>query len=70
MIATHNIKVNGKWIRAGEEYGGPDVKAIQEESLKAMKEAEEAAVKQIAEAKKAEEPKAEKPKTTRRKTTR
>lgn len=21
MIATHNIKVNGKWIRPGEEYG-------------------------------------------------
>ena len=21
MIATHNIKVNGRWIRAGEEYG-------------------------------------------------
>ena len=20
MIATHNIKVNGKWIHAGEEY--------------------------------------------------
>lgn len=21
MIATHNIKVNGRWVRAGEEYG-------------------------------------------------
>ena len=20
MIATHNIKVNGRWVRAGEEY--------------------------------------------------
>lgn len=26
MIATHNIKVNGKWIRAGEEYGEPEQK--------------------------------------------
>lgn len=24
MIATHNIKVNGRWVAAGEEYE-PDV---------------------------------------------
>lgn len=23
MIATHNIKVNGRWIHTGEEYGEP-----------------------------------------------
>lgn len=24
MIATHNVKVNGRWIRAGERYGDPE----------------------------------------------
>lgn len=52
MIATHNIKVNGKWIRAGEEYGEPEQKA------KAAEKAPEAEPVK-------EEPKAEpKPKTT------
>ena len=27
MIATHNIKVNGRWIHAGEEYGEKAPKA-------------------------------------------
>ena len=26
MIATHNIKVNGRWIHAGEEYEAEPVK--------------------------------------------
>ena len=26
MIATHNIKVNGRWIQAGEEYNAEPVK--------------------------------------------
>jgi len=60
MIATHNIKVNGMWIRAGEQYGEPEAKQ------KAEKVAEPVA----AEEPNAEEPKAEKPKTaSRRKTT-
>ena len=28
MIATHNIKVNGKWVLAGEEYE-PEVTQMQ-----------------------------------------
>lgn len=27
MIADCNIKVNGRWIHAGEEYGEPEQKA-------------------------------------------
>lgn len=54
MIATHNIKVNGKWIRAGEEYGEPEQK-------KPAKVAEKAPEAEPVE----EEPKAEpKAKTT------
>ena len=26
MIATHNIKVNGKWVLAGEEYEPADTR--------------------------------------------
>lgn len=60
MIATHNIKVNGNWIRAGEEYGGHDVKEIPKEAPDAVKEAE--AVPAAQDEKKAEA----KPKTTTR----
>ena len=28
MIATHHMKVNGKWVNPGEEYGEPEVKVI------------------------------------------
>ena len=37
MIATYNIKVNGKWVAAGEEYGE------KEEPMKAEPVAEEPA---------------------------
>ena len=30
MIATHNIKVNGRWYRAGEEYKLPKENAAEE----------------------------------------
>jgi len=58
-IATGNIKVNGKWYKAGEEYE-PEVKQVQ--IPVASEQSEE----------KPEEPKAEarttaKPRTTRRK---
>ena len=64
MIATHNIKVNGRWIRAGEEYG--EVK----EPKEIKKSVEQTSEPDIpAPEVQKEEPKAEtKPKTTRRKT--
>lgn len=63
MIATHNIKVNGKWVLAGEEYE-PEVTQM-EIPVEPVKE--EPAVE--AEPEKAEEPKAEpKPRTTRKST--
>lgn len=53
MIATHNIKVNDMWYKAGEEI--PEPKAVEQEPVP---EANEEPVP-------AEEPKAEeKPKTT------
>lgn len=65
MIATHNIKVNGRWILAGQEYDAEPAKkekpAEKAERKPEVKEEEVPAVK--------EEPKQEeKPKTaTRRK---
>ena len=58
MIATHNIKVNGRWYAAGEEYE-PEVPQDAEEA-KAEPEVQAEAVPE-------EEPKtAPKPKTTTR----
>lgn len=54
MIATHNIKVNGRWIRAGEEYGEPE----QKESVKVTEKVPE--TEPVKEEQKAEP----KPKTT------
>ena len=65
MIATHNIKVNGQWYRAGEELPA-------EEPKKAEKPVEEIPA-ETAPATEAEKPKeAPKPRatSTRRKTTR
>ena len=63
MIATYNVKVNGRWYRAGEEL--PEVKETAEEKREPEKVVTETAE---ADAPKAEEPK---PRTsTRRKTTR
>ena len=60
MIATHNIKVNGRWVAAGEEYE-PDV--VPEE-----KPAEEKPAEVKAERK--ETPKEDpKPRTTRKRKT-
>lgn len=63
MIATHNIKVNGRWIMAGEEYSeAPELKEIE----KAVEQISEPEVPTL---EVPEEPKTEpKPKTTRRKT--
>lgn len=64
MIATHNIKVNGRWIQAGESYEEQKEAAVQKDPAPEVPEAK-------AEETPAEEPKAEaKPRTTtRRKTT-
>ena len=64
MIATHNIKVNGKWYRAGEMVPDPEPKQA-EIPVEAVKE------EPVAEAKVPEEPKEEaapqlKPRTTSR----
>ena len=67
MIATHNIKVNGKWIHAGEEY------AEEAETPVVAEEPVEQDIPEPAPAEEAEEPKSEpkaeaKPRsTTRRK---
>jgi len=55
MIATHNIKVNGRWIRAGEAYGEEAVK--EEQTAVEIPEAAE---------QEAEPEKTERPKSTRR----
>ena len=41
MIATHNIKVNGRWISAGEEYGAKEAKVAKETSAAPVEEATE-----------------------------
>lgn len=59
MIATHNIKVNGKWYKAGEE--------IPEEKKEVLKQKEEAVPEVKEEPIPAEEQKEEpKPKTASR----
>ena len=67
MIATHNIKVNGKWVLAGEEYE-PEVTQMQI-PVEPVKEAP-AAEAPVAEPEKAEEPKTAPKPRTNRKTTR
>lgn len=51
MIATHNIKVNGRWIHAGEEYDAEPVKetkpAEKAERKPETKEPEAPAVKEV-----------------------
>lgn len=59
MIATHNIKVNGRWYAAGEEV--PEQKS---ENVKVAETVREESVKE--EPIQEEAPKAEKPKTTTR----
>lgn len=59
MIATHNVKVNGKWYHAGEEYTLEDAVApVAEEPV----EQDIPAPEPIVEAEVKEEPKSE-PKT-------
>ena len=58
MIATHNIKVNGRWVKAGEEY-------TLAEKAKAAEKPERKEEKKPEEAPKAEAP--AKPASTRRK---
>ena len=56
MIATHHIKVNGRWIHPGEEYGEPKkAEAEPKPEVKAEEKAEPVAAET-------------KPRTTRRKT--
>lgn len=58
MIAECNIKVNGRWIRAGESYEAPGEKKPEPKAAKA---------EQAPEAENAEEPKTgAKPKSTAR----
>ena len=61
MIATHNIKVNGRWIRAGEEY-----ETEQAEVQVTAEEAEHKPEKQEAPVEAAEKKAEEKPKTASR----
>ena len=72
MIATHNIKVNGRWIRAGEEYGEKKpqpVKPVEPEKKEQPVTEPETPVDNEPETPVAEEPKTEaRPKTSRRKT--
>ena len=60
MIATHNIKVNGRWVAAGEEY------KEEAEKKPARKPAEPKAEKPAEEEKAAEPVQEEKPKNTSR----
>ena len=63
MIATHNIKVNGRWIHAGEEYEAEEQKTPR----KNAKAEEKQAAPDVKEERK-EQPAEDKPKTaTRRK---
>ena len=63
MIATHNIKVNGRWIHAGEEYE-PEMVVTE---TPAEKPAEESVVQEAEVHAEKEEPKPEaKPKTPSR----
>ena len=63
MIATHNINVDGKWYKAGEEYPSPEDKEQKVEKQETP--VNEPAVE--AEKPVEEKPAEEKPKTTRRK---
>ncbi len=40
MIADHNMKVNGRWVRAGETYGDEPVQAAPAEEATEAAEAE------------------------------
>ena len=62
MIATHNIKVNGQWIRPGETYEDPIAKPVRKkEEPKEEKITEETVIFEE------EKPKAEpKPRSTSR----
>ena len=61
MIATHNIKVNGRWILAGEEYE-PEAVVTPEKA----EEAERKPEKQEAPVETTEKKAEEKPKTASR----
>ena len=64
MIATHNIKVNGRWVRAGESY---EAEKPEKKAEKPVKEPEKKLdEKPVEEVPKAEPVKEEKPKTTTR----
>ena len=40
MIATHNIKVNGRWVVAGEEYQPEEPEKSQEEQVEKLEKLE------------------------------
>ena len=61
MIATHNIKVNGRWIHAGEEY-----EAEEQNTPKKKEKAEEKQATSVAEEKQEEQQAETKPKTAPR----
>ena len=62
MIATHNIKVDGRWVHAGEEYEREEAKA--EAPVKKVEEPESKPEEKPAK----EEPKAKTAPTRRKKT--
>ena len=62
MIATHNIKVNGRWVKAGEEY------QLEEKAEKPVKKAAEPKPEKVPEEKpEKEEPKAKNSPSRRKK---
>jgi len=61
MIATHNIKVNGRWIHAGEEYEAEEQKTPK----KNVKAEDKPDAPTVAEARE-EQPAETKPKTAAR----
>ena len=62
MIATHNIKVNGRWIHAGEEYHVEQPVAPKKaEAPKAEKAVEKPVVPEVKVPEVKEEPKAKTP---------
>lgn len=62
MIATHNIKVNGRWYHAGEEYE-PEAVVTPEKADEAVQPEEQAQEAPVEEAEKKAE---EKPKSASR----
>lgn len=69
MIATHNIKVNGRWVVAGEEYQPEEPEKNQEEQVEKLEKLEKPVKQETVQEEKPakEEPKAKTTSTRRKK---